>query len=313
MSTTGDAQLQSELSAAKARGATVVRALSFAETLRPAERRLRWFLVGWITLSTILNLIDKNTLSILAPTLSEKFGMSQADYARIIMAFQLAYAIMYVVAGRFVDLVGEKIGITACVVWWSIAAVLHAFARGALSFGIFRFLLGIGEPGNYPAALRATARWVSKEERGLPIAIWSSGSSVGSLISVPIIAFLALHFGWRSAFIVPGLVGGVWVVVWMLAYRLPSVAMDGPGVTAEPTATGTATCPETTTFMDLLKNKKVLAIMGVRLLNDPIWVFYIAWMPKYLAEVWKSDLPQMAFYAWIPFLFAGLGGMFGAP
>src|SRR5512138_3514197 len=203
-------------------------ATTFAQSLRPAERRLRWFIVGWITLSTILNLIDKNTLAILAPTLSKEFGISQVDYARIIMAFQFAYAVMYVVAGRFVDVVGEKIGMTACVLWWSISAMLHALARGALSFGIARFLLGIGEPGNYPAALRASARWFAKEERGLPIAIWSSGSSVGSLLSVPIIAFLALHFGWRSAFFVPGLVGLVWVIVWTLAYRLPSVPLNGP-------------------------------------------------------------------------------------
>ncbi len=284
---------------------------TFAESLTQAERRLRWFLVGWMTLSTILNLVDKNTLAILAPTLSEKFDISQAEYARIIMAFQFAYAVMYVVAGRFVDVVGEKAGMTACVIWWSIAAILHAFARGALSFGIVRFLLGIGEPGNYPAALRASARWFSKEERGLPIAIWSSGSSVGSLISVPIIAFLALHFGWRSAFVVPGLVGIVWVIVWTLAYRMPSVPVDGPHVPVEAPSDPATKQAEPHTFLDLLKNKKVLAIIAVRLLNDPIWVFYIAWMPKYLSEVWKFDLRQMAMFGWIPFLFGGMGGMFG--
>ncbi len=286
-------------------------ATTFAESLRPAERRLRWFLVGWVTLSTILNLIDKNTLAILAPTLSKEFGISQVDYARIIMAFQFAYAVMYVVAGRFVDVVGEKIGMTACVLWWSLAAMLHALARGALSFGLFRFLLGIGEPGNYPAALRASARWFAKEERGLPIAIWSSGSSVGSLISVPIIAFLALHFGWRSAFVVPGVVGVVWVVVWTLAYRLPSVPVNGPSVGVATSAGAPGDAAEPRTFVDLLKNRKVLAMVGVRLLNDPIWVFYLAWMPKYLAEVWGFDLRQMALYGWIPFLFGGMGGMFG--
>jgi ACS family hexuronate transporter-like MFS transporter len=263
-----------------------------------------------MTLSTILNLVDKNTLAILAPTLSERFGISQADYAHIIMAFQFAYAVMYIVVGRFVDVVGEKIGMTACVLWWSIASMLHALAQGVLSFGAVRFLLGIGEPGNYPAALRATARWFAKEERGLPIAIWSSGSSVGSLVAVPIIAFLALHFGWRSAFVVPGIVGIVWVVVWTLAYRMPSVPLDGlaDGVG---TAGGSSEASEPRTLLDLLKNKKVLAIIGVRLLNDPIWVFYISWMPKYLAEVWKFDLRQMALYGWIPFLFGSMGGMFG--
>jgi ACS family hexuronate transporter-like MFS transporter len=159
--------------------------------------------------------------------------------------------------------------------------------------------------------LRATARWFAKEERGLPIAIWSSGSSVGSLISVPIIAFLALHFGWRSAFIVPGLVGAVWVVVWTLAYRLPSLPVERPRAVAEMALNPRAAASELRSFFDLLKNKKVLAIVGVRLLNDPIWVFYIAWMPKYLAEVWKFDLGQMALYGWIPFLFGGMGGMFG--
>ncbi len=287
------------------------RAPTFSECLRAGERRLRWFLVGWMTLSTMLNLIDKNTLAILAPTLSEKFDLSQTDYARIIMAFQLAYAVMYVVAGRFVDLVGEKVGMTACVLWWSVSAMLHALARGALSFGVCRFLLGIGEPGNYPAALRASARWFSKEERGLPIAIWSSGSSVGSLISYPIIAFLALHLGWRAAFVVPGLVGIVWVTVWTLAYRMPSVSVDGPSIADEAPPEPKEKSAEPHTFLDLLKNKKVLAIVGVRLLNDPIWVFHISWMPKYLTEVWQFDLKKMALFGWIPFLFGGMGGMFG--
>jgi ACS family hexuronate transporter-like MFS transporter len=285
--------------------------MTLSGSLNPGERRLRWFIVGWITLSTILNLIDRNTLSILAPTLEREFGLTNRGYSNIVSAFLISYTVMYTVGGRFVDRVGEKIGMTACILWWSISAMLHALARGALSFGIFRFLLGIGEPGNYPAALRASARWFAKEERGLPIAIWSSGSSVGSLISVPIIAFLALHFGWRSAFIVPGLVGIVWVVVWTLAYRFPSVPLNGPSVAAAALPSAKPGASEPRTFLDLLKNKNVLAIVGVRLLNDPIWVFYLSWMPKYLAEVWKFDLRQMALYGWIPFLFGGMGGMFG--
>jgi len=284
---------------------------SFAQSLTVAERRLRWFIVGWITLSTILNLIDKNTLAILAPTLTKELGMSQMDYARIVIAFQLAYAVMYFVSGRFVDVVGEKIGMTACVVWWSIAAALCAAARGVMSFGIFRFLLGIGEPGNYPAALRVSARWFAKEERGLPIAIWSSGSSVGSLLAVPIVTSLALHFGWRSGFLVPGLVGGVWVIVWVLAYRHPAVAVNDPRFQPAAKATSTGVDKESQSFREVLKDKRLWALVGVRLLNDPIWLFYISWMPKYLAEVWKFDLSKMRLYGWIPFLFGGMGGIFG--
>src|SRR5258708_2895856 len=199
----------------------------------------------------------------------------------------------------------------ACMVWWSVSPMLHALARGVLSLGIFRFLLGVGEPGNYPAALRASARWFSKEERGFPIAVWSSGSSVGSLLSVPFIAFLALHFGWQAAFFVPGFLGIIWVAVWIIAYRMPSVSVEGTSLAAQTaTALGQRTSkPES--ILELLKDQRVCAIILARLLTDPIWVFYLAWTPKYLNEVWKFDLAKMAFYGWIPFLFGGLGGVFG--
>jgi ACS family hexuronate transporter-like MFS transporter len=419
------------------------RGRTFAESLRPAERRLRWFIVGWITLSTILNLINRNTLAILAPTFSSKFsGVSFTDAPRlaeklragsdpvsqylrgqfsaqsvrvlmdaratqaqqevvlidelnlalhrdslydpqrfagvtlsagtlellsekpqaegghptldavlrafqiksrdpkgehlvrlnrsllhdtypseiaripfevtdmafgiIIMAFQFSYAIMYIAGGRFVDRVGEKIGMTACIVWWSISTMLHALARGVVGLGFFRFLLGVGEPGNYPAALRASARWFSKEERGLPIAIWSSGSSVGSLLSVPLIAFLAYRFGWHMAFFVPGFLGLLWVLVWVAAYRMPSVAVDGPGRSGVIAGT-----PASETFIGVLKDKRVRAMIMARLLTDPIWVFYLTWTPKYLAEVWNFNLVKMGLYGWIPFLFGGLGGVLG--
>src|SRR6516162_423023 len=149
------AQVQSQvpLSAESSAGDVTRPGRTFAESLTAAERRLRWFIVGWITLSTILNLINRNTLAILAPTLKDKLGVTEAAYGHIIMAFQLSYAIMYIGGGRFVDRVGEKIGMAACIIWWSISTILHAFARGVWSLGVFRFLLGVGEPGNYPAAL----------------------------------------------------------------------------------------------------------------------------------------------------------------
>lgn len=284
---------------------------TFAEMLRPAERRLRWFIIGWITLSTILNLINRNTLSILAPTLKEKLGMTESAYGHIIMAFQLSYAIMYIGGGRFVDRVGEKLGMAACIIWWSVSTILHAFARGVWSLGIFRFLLGIGEPGNYPAALRASARWFSREERGLPIAIWSSGSSVGSLLSVPMVAFLARYFGWHTAFVVPGVLGLAWVSVWLIAYRAPSVAVDSPSLSSSPPGDRLPQPPVSEGLVLLLKDRNVWVVVLARLLTDPIWVFYLAWTPKYLAEVWKFDLVKMGLYGWIPFLFGGLGGVFG--
>lgn len=277
--------------------------------LTAAERRLRWFVVGWITLSTMLNLIDRQTLSILAPTLEKEFGLSNRGYSNIVNAFLIAYTVMYTVGGRFVDRVGERIGMTACILWWSFATMLHAAARGAVSLGVFRFLLGVGEPGNYPAALRVTTRWFSKAERGLPIAVFSSGSSLGSLIAPPLISVLTLSFGWRMAFFVPGFVGMIWVLVWSLVYRLPSVPVDAPAMAVEAAA---AEQPrKRTSLTDLLRDGNVRAIVVARLISDPVWVFYLYWTPKYLAKVWGYDLLDMGRYAWIPFLFGGFGGVFG--
>jgi ACS family hexuronate transporter-like MFS transporter len=248
--------------------------------------------------------------------------MSEMAYGRIIMAFQFSYALMYIGAGAFVDRVGEKLGMTACILWWSVSTMLHCLARGVLGLGIFRFLLGIGEPGNYPAALRASARWFSKEERGLPISIWSSGSSVGSLIAVPLVAFLAHTFGWRMAFFFPGFLGLIWVVVWALVYRHPSVpsasssSSSSTSLAAQPaiTASFSSSKPDPSppqSLLTLLKDNRVRAIVLARFLTDPVWVFYFSWTPKYLAKVWNFDLVHMGLFGWIPFLFGSLGGISG--
>jgi ACS family hexuronate transporter-like MFS transporter len=284
---------------------------SFSQALTQGERGLRWFIIGWLTISTILNLIDKQTLGIIAPFLPKDFGMTEKAYGRIVMAYQLPYAIMYMVGGRIVDLIGEKIGMTACILWWSGSTMLCSLARGVLSLGAFRFLLGVGEPGNYPAALRASARWFSKEERGLPISIWSSGSSVGSLIAFPMVAFLAKHFGWQAAFVVPGSLGLLWVLVWALVYRKPSVSLEPSFVAVDSAASVPPPALKRQSFLDLLKDNRVRAIITVRLLTDPVWVFYFAWTPKYLNKVWHFDLAHMGLFGWIPFLFGSLGGVFG--
>src|SRR5260370_11551364 len=169
-------------------------------TLGLEYRRMRWVIAAWLTLSTVLNLIDRQTLSILAPVLREKFSIGVQGYANVVTAFQVSYTVMYTVGGRLVDRIGERIGMAACIFWWSMCTILTAFTQGALSLGIVRFLLGLGEPGNYPAALRATTRWFPKAERGLPIALFSSGSAIGNVMAPPLIAALTLLYGWRPAF-----------------------------------------------------------------------------------------------------------------
>lgn len=280
-------------------------------------RKLRWIIAGWLTLSTILNLVDRQTLSILAPLLRDKFHLSPQDYAHIVSAFLISYAVMYTVGGRFVDWIGERVGMAACILWWSICAMLTSLAQGFWSLGIIRFLLGIGEPGNYPAALRATTRWFPKAERGLPIALFSSGSAVGNIIAPPMIAGLMLLWGWRAAFIIPGALGLVWLVVWLWIYRLPEHL---PGISQEElawirnensqgVASASASGPQR--WVDLLKDRNVLALVLCRLVSDPVWYFYLFWIPEYLTRERGFSLAEIGLYAWIPFVAGAVGGMVG--
>jgi ACS family hexuronate transporter-like MFS transporter len=280
-------------------------------------RKLRWIIAGWLTLSTILNLVDRQTLSILAPLLRDKFHLSPQDYANIVSAFLISYAVMYTVGGRFVDWIGERVGMAACILWWSICAMLTSLAQGFWSLGIIRFLLGIGEPGNYPAALRATTRWFPKAERGLPIALFSSGSAVGNIIAPPMIAGLMLLWGWRAAFIIPGALGLVWLVVWLWIYRLPEHL---PGISQEElawirnensqgVASASASGPQR--WGDLLKDRNVLALVLCRLVSDPVWYFYLFWIPEYLTRERGFSLAEIGLYAWIPFVAGAVGGMVG--
>jgi MFS transporter, ACS family, aldohexuronate transporter len=280
-------------------------------------RKLRWLIVGWITLSTVLNYIDRQALSIVAPILRDEFKLSNQDYSHIVSAFLISYTVMYTVSGKFVDWIGERVGMAACIIWWSVAAMLHSLAQGAVSLGAFRFLLGIGEPGNYPAALRATTHWFPKLERGLPIAIYSSGSAAGAIIAPPLITWLTLHYGWRYGFLIPGSLGLIWVVVWLLIYRLPEQSKQ---ISREELAalqpddlvlTNIGHSPAPQRWIDLLKDRKVLALVLARLVADPVWYFYLFWIPEYLKRERGFSLAEIGLYAWIPFVAADLGGIVG--
>jgi MFS transporter, ACS family, hexuronate transporter len=275
-------------------------------------RQVRWLIVAWLTLSTVLNVIDRQSLSILAPFLRDQFGLSardwQRDYSNVVSAFLVSYTIMYAVGGRLVDRIGERAGMTACIVWWSICTMLTSLAQGVLSLATVRFLLGIGEPANYPAALRACTRWFPKAERGLPIAIFSSGSSIGNALAPPLIASLSLAFGWRAAFVIPGALGLLWTIGWLWMYQTPDAH---PSVTPEERAAlrDADPVPAQQRWVDLLKDRNVLALVLARFASDPVWYFYTFYMPDYLKTERGFDLKDMAFFAWIPFVAGTCGGM----
>ncbi len=276
-------------------------------------RETRWIITALLTLSTILNLIDRQTLSILAPFLRDKLHISVQGYSHIVAAFLLAYSVMYTFGGRFVDWIGERIGMTACILWWSICTMLTGLASGVWSLGIIRFLLGLGEPGNYPAALRATTRWFPREERGLPIALFSSGSAIGYVVAAPLIAILTIRFGWRTAFLFPGLLGLLWLAAWLAVYRNP---LEDSRVTSQEKARlmrdqELATNAPLPSWGSLLRNRNVLALLLSRFVSDPVSYFYAFWIPEYLMRERGFSLSAIGEYGWIPFVAAAAGGMIG--
>lgn len=284
---------------------------------------MQWFIVGWITLSTVLNLLCRQGLYILAPVLREQFQMSAESYSKVVSAFLLAYAVMYTVGGRFVDWIGERVGLALFVTWWSVWTMLTSLVHGALSLGAVQFMAGLGEPGNYPAGLRAMTQWFPKAERGLPIAIFSSGSALGSAIAAPVITGIALTFGtkaapsWRVVFIMIGSLGLLWTVVWLWIYQAPEKRPEmereelpcvGNQALIDAAAPGN---PAEVRWVDLLRNRNVIALVMARFVSDPVWWFVVAWTPDYLKTQRGFGLKEIGLYAWIPFVAGTVGGMVG--
>jgi MFS transporter, ACS family, hexuronate transporter len=273
---------------------------------------MKWVIAVVLTIPTILIVIDQQTLSILAPFLRDRFGITPQVYSIIVSGFLVSFAVMYTVGGVLVDRFGERIAMAGFIAWFSVCTMLGGLAQGAVSLGISRVLLGIGQPGNYPAALRACTRWFPKAERGVPIALFSSGGAIGSIIAPPIIAALSLTLGWRAAFILPGLFGFLWLALWLAIYRAPQ---EYPGLTVAQSASldegNDGSEGITHHWTSLLKDSNVFALVLARFVSDPVWIFYLFWIPEYLKRERGFTLMDMGLYAWIPYVGGAIGGMAG--
>jgi ACS family hexuronate transporter-like MFS transporter len=247
--------------------------------------------------ATLINYLDRQTLSVAAPVLREQFHMSSVAYSRVVSAFLLAYTIMNGVSGPMIDRLGTRLGYALCIAWWSAASILHAFARGPLSLGFFRFLLGAGEAGNWPAAIRLVAEWFPARERALASGIFNSGSAAGAILAPPLVAWTILRFGWRYAFAGVGVLGFVWLAFWWPIYR-----------TAPGTPLARSRPPSPTA---LFRDRFVWSFTLSKVFLDPVWYFYIFWFPEYLKNARHFDLAQIGTYGWIPFLVAGSGNILG--
>ena len=248
-------------------------------------RHLRWWIVSLLFAATAISYLDRQTLAVVAPVLRDELGISNFGYARMVFAFLLAYTLLQPVTGWLVDRVGTRRGFAILMTWWSIAAMLHALGRGVLSFSVLRFLLGAGEAGSWAACVRATSEWLPSKERGLANGLWGAGTSVGLVVSVPLVAWLTLRFGWRSAFVIMGMSGLVWIGAWLYLYHPPD---QHPALGADELAhiragAGPAVAPGTVRYLDLLRSRQVLALFSARMFADPVAWFYNAWVPEYTA------------------------------
>ncbi len=273
--------------------------------------KLRWWIIGLVTLGTILNYLARSTLSVAAPTLKEEFSMSTADYSWVVLAFQLAYTVMQTVAGTVLDALGTRLGFAIFAVGWALANMAHALATGTWSLAAFRGLLGATEAAAIPAGSKAVSEWFPPRERPLATSAFQMGTSVGNMIAPPLVAFCILYWGWQSAFLVTGSLSLVWAVGWWFGYRTPA---EHAGLSADERALIDSGRSEDlggkpATRTDVLKSRSFWAIAIPRFLAEPAWQTFNFFIPLYLVAVWKLDLKSIALWAWLPFLAADFGSL----
>ena len=262
--------------------------------------RSAWVLCGFLFLATALSFLDRQVLSVLAPSLMKDLGMSNTDYSRVISAFVFAYTIMFTAGGWLVDRLGTVRGLAIAVAIWSLACVGHAFAAGVLSLGLARFLLGFGEGACFPAVTKGAVEWFPPEKRGTAIGLAIGGSAFGSVLAPPLSAWMAGSFGWRGAFVVTGVLGLIWVVGWVFAGRFaPAPIVPAGKGTAEPKAT----------WREVFQQPAIWRVLLARFCFDPVFYFYMFWIPQYLSRERGFSLDQIGKYYWIPFLALGLSNI----
>jgi MFS transporter, ACS family, hexuronate transporter len=281
---------------------------------RPFAHSLRWSIGALLFTSTVINYLDRQTLSILAPFLKVDFHWSNTDYAAIVIAFRIAYSLGQTVCGRLIDRVGTRSGITLTVAAYSLISIFTPLAQGLRSFAFFRFLLGAGESANWPAATKAVSEWFPKSERGLATALFDSGSSIGGAIAPFLILGIYTRWGWRPAFVVPGLLGFVWLIAWRWLYYPPE---SHPFISAEERNMLLADRPliadlpkERLRWRELLKIPQTWGVIVARTFTDPVWFFITDWFPIYLIAK-GFDLRGSLIAVWVPFIAADLGNFAG--
>jgi ACS family hexuronate transporter-like MFS transporter len=264
-------------------------------------KTLRWWILALLFLASVINFIDRQTLSILARTIQDEMHISDLGYSTIVQGFLLAYTISFLLVGAVTDRIGIRTGMTLFIAWWSLSNLLTGVARSLGSLAACRFALGAGEAGLYTVAPKVVAEWFPPRERGLAVGVYTAGATVGATLPPPLIAWLALRFGWRSAFMVTGAIGLFWIIPWLLLYR--------PATSAEQIRPEPEENARTWSYREIFRSPEVLCLLAARVITDPVWHFILFWFPKYLTDVRHLTLGEIGRSAWLVYLAADVGSI----
>lgn len=282
---------------------------------------LRWWIIGLIAVATIINYIDRSAINIMWPYIYREFGIADADskqaLAFITTFFMVAYAIGQTLTGKLMDAVGTRLGMVMSIIAWSISISMHALARSLASFSIFRSLLGLSEAGNWPGATKSNAEWFPAKERAIAQGIFGAGASLGSVIALPVIAYSYQASGWQLTFLYIGFLGLIWVIPWLWINK--STPDKHPWITKQEqqhilSSVSSATVAANTTIFSwkqLLQFRNTWGIITSRFFIDPVWWLFVTWLPTFLKEQFSFDIKQVGAFAWVPYLFAAIGGLLG--
>lgn len=279
------------------------------------QSNYRWVIVALLFFATTINYLDRQVISLLKPILEKEFSWTESDYANIVTVFTFFYGSSTLLAGYIIDRIGTKLGYIGSILVWSLAAMGHALAGSTFGFMIARAFLGIGEAGNFPASIKTVAEWFPKKERALAVGVFNSGANIGAVAAPAVVPWLALVAGWQMAFIVTGALGFIWIVVWWLYYEVPArhkrvSSAELAHITADAGSTDLVS-EEADTRYPIFANRAIWGFMGGKLLTDPIWWFFLFWLPSYLASIYHLDLKKLGAPLIVIYLAATIGSVGG--
>jgi len=278
----------------------------------PPQRRVRWTICAMLFVATSINYMDRQVIAILKPTLEHSIGMTEVSYGYIVDVFQIAYGIGLLAAGRLIDKLGTRIGYVLVMAVWSLSAMGHALASTVVEFGFARFFLGLGESGNFPAAIKTVAEWFPRSERSLATGIFNSGANVGAILAPAIVPWVTLRWGWHAAFLTTGLFSVLWILWWFRYYRNPA---DHDTLTGEELRhiyqEAAVDVSPSMPWRRLLRCRQTWAFSLAKFLTDPIWYFYLFWLPSYFSAKFNLNLSHLGLPLIIVYNVSAIGSIGG--